>query len=131
MEIDFLLKNIKWTFFATILCAAAILLLGNFSLGLGILAGSFWNLINFYLIIILTQALFPKEGAVNRRKLILLFGVKFPVLYGLGYLILRFSNLSMVGILLGFSLLFLVIVARSVGYFFLIQKQTVTSGGRK
>jgi hypothetical protein len=114
----------------TILCTAVILLLRNFSLGLGVLAGSFWNLVNFYLIIILTQALFPKEGAVNRKKLILLFGVKFPVLYGLGYLILRFSNLSMIGILLGFSLLFLVIVARSMGYF-LVQNQTVTSGGRK
>ena len=130
MEIDFLLKNIKFTFWFTIIGSGILLVLRQFSFGFGLLVGSFWNLVNFWLIIFLTRTLSPGEGVVNRKKIILLLGLKIPVLYGLGYLILRFSNLSLSGILVGFSLLFFVMVVRAAGYF-LNQGQTVTSGGRK
>lgn len=43
--------------------------------------------------------------------------MKFPVLYGLGYVFVRYANASVYGILAGFSLILIVFVLKALGIY--------------
>jgi len=80
----------------------------------GLLVGCLWGVANF---IALTAVLttFVTPGEVNRRRALILAAVKFPVIYGIGYLILRSEWFEPVSLLVGFSLLFMVTLLKALG----------------
>jgi len=81
-----------------------------------IVVGTAWACANLYLIKILVEKLI-RPGGGRRKDAILLGCVKFPLLYGLGYLALRAEALPVLGLLAGFWLPKAVIVLKSLGMF--------------
>ena len=84
-------------------------LLGYAAAGAGVAAGAAWGAANVWAMTGLLKAVTMGEGNGPSRRALLLWGVvKFPLLYGGGYLILRWGRMPVESLLGGFSLLFLV-----------------------
>lgn len=101
----------------TLLLAAACFLVApfryDFSDGLGVALGALWACANLFLIKNLLLSILLTDSR-NFLKFFLLFGVKFPLLYYVGYLLLSNDYLSSISVLIGFSLLFVVIIFKAI-----------------
>ena len=82
--------------------------------GLGILLGTAWGVLNFHFLTELVVAVVTPDE-VRKRRVVLLALIKFPALYGAGYLFLAKSGLPIPMLLMGFSLLFAVAVLKVLG----------------
>jgi len=82
--------------------------------GLGVFCGTAWGIANIHFLAeLIIEATNP--GIVNKKKIALLGIVKFPVLYFAGYILLKYSELSVLSFLIGFTLLFAVAVLKVLG----------------
>ena len=80
----------------------------------GVACGSLWSIANLYLIrFVVERAITP--GEVNWSPLVLALLVKFPLLYVVGYLVLRPSLYPVSAPLVGFLLPFAVLVLKAAG----------------
>lgn len=106
------LKFINEILILTLALAVIGLIIGSlyqgFYDGLGIFLGGCWGGMNLLLIRYLTENLLisPEKHFL---KLICLVGLKFPLLYGFGYILLSFSVLPLYSLLIGFFILLLAI----------------------
>lgn len=113
---EFILKLSKTSFWLTLLLFSFSILYGGLSFATGFLIGALWNIVNLWILarIIAIFLSLSKEGK-RKKKVAFLFVLKFPVLYGLGYLTVRYGGFSAVGLLCGFSLPFTVIIFKALG----------------
>jgi F-type H+-transporting ATPase subunit a len=79
-----------------------------------ILVGTAWACFNLYLIRLLVEKLI-RQGDRRKKDAVILGCVKFPLLYGLGYLALRADALPVLGLLAGFWVPKAIIVLKSLG----------------
>ena len=82
--------------------------------GLGILLGTAWGIANLHFLAKLLLAV-VNPAVVKRKRVVLLAAAKFPVLYGIGYLFLAQSGSPVLALLIGFNLLFAVVVLKVLG----------------
>jgi len=82
--------------------------------GLGFILGAAWGIGNLYLIKRLIELSVRLEGR-DLAAVVILVLVKFPLLYGLGYLILSRSWYPFWAPVIGFSLPLAVIVLKAIG----------------
>jgi len=114
MGLDFINRVIK----TTLLLGALIFIFGSYYFdwvySAGILAGVLWGCANLWFI---RQFIinYITPGDRNSKKLVLFMAIKFPVLYGLGFLILKVGLFPVVSFVIGFSLIFMVILLKAVG----------------
>ena len=114
MDLDFIKRVIKTTLIFTFFIALFPISYYNIHFTFGLVIGSVWNIINFWLIRLVVVGGLSKTP-IKKSKLLLLMLVKFPLLYGLGYLIVRFGKLTAGSLLCGFSLLFVVLILKTLG----------------
>lgn len=81
---------------------------------LAFLSGGIWGMVNLIFITGLIRATI-RPGGVDTPKAVGLAIVKFPLLYGAGYFLLKVPQFEPLHILAGFSLLLIVIVLKVVG----------------
>lgn len=114
---NFIIKSLKIAAVITIIFAPFSLVYFNTSVAIGFTAGAVWNILNVYLLFQASNVLVPSEQADEAKKMMGIIAgiVKFPVLYGLGYVIIKYTGASLYGIIAGFSLIFVVLVLRAVG----------------
>lgn len=123
MGLDFINRVIK----TTLLFGAIVFLFGSYYFdwiySLGIFTGVLWGCANLWFIRQFTVN-YITAGDRDARKLALFALIKFPVLYGLGFLILWLGWFPVVSFVIGFSLIFLVVVFKALG-------MLLTEGGLK
>ncbi len=90
----------------------------SFPSAVGILTGTLWGCLNLFFITSLVTS-FVKTGEKDYTKIWILLLVKFPVLYGLGFLALKINYFEPLSFLIGFSLVLAVIVLKILGRYFL------------
>lgn len=114
---NFIIKSLKIAVVITIILAPFSLVYFSSSVAIGFTAGAVWNILNVYLLFQASNVLVPSEQADETKKMMGIIAgiVKFPVLYGLGYVIIKYTGASLYGIIAGFSLIFVVLVLRAVG----------------
>lgn len=114
---NFIIKSLKIAVVITIILAPFSLVYFSPSVAIGFTAGAVWNILNVYLLFHASNVLVPSEQADEAKKMMGIIAgiVKFPVLYGLGYVIIKYTGASLYGIIAGFSLIFVVLVLRAVG----------------
>jgi len=87
--------------------------------GLALLVGAGWGILNLLLLTKLLEGVvsrsLPGEGGASTRRLVLLALVKFPLLYGGGWLLLKATDLPPGGLVAGFTLLLAVVLLRVLG----------------
>ena len=128
LELQFLYKTLRLTLFLTLLLGAFLFYYYGGSFALGFISGSFWNIVNFSILIGLIRSAF---GAVkpNKLKIIIFFILKFGLLYAGGFAIIKYSHFSLWGILSGFSLLFIVLFLKALGKVFYERSKRIGSSG--
>lgn len=108
---EFLHKAIATTLILALLSSGATLYFVGTEEAISLLFGGIWGSINLYLLKYLLQSLLL-PGSKNYAKIALLAAVKFPLLYVAGYFALAIFGLSPYYSLLGFSLIFLVLILK-------------------
>jgi len=98
----------------------------SFPSAVGIFSGTIWGCLNLFFISGLVTA-FIKVGEKDYTKIWILLLVKFPVLYGLGFLALKLNYFDPLSFLIGFSIVLAVIVLKILGKYLLetLQKQNL------
>lgn len=105
---------------STILAFSAFLAAGfytNFFDAFGILAGTGWGCLNFFFLKKLLQE-WLKIDSRDFLKFYTMIAIKFPLLYLIGYGVLRWKLFPILNLLLGFSLIFIAIFMLGIGTFF-------------
>jgi len=116
MKLDFIQRSIRISTGITILLAPFLFLYLGASQALGFMAGAFWNIINVFLLSRLLKMFVP-SSPFNKKWGAAAGILKFPVLYGAGYVLLRYTNLSPYGIIAGFSLILTVFLLKALGIY--------------
>ena len=116
MDRGFINRSIKAAVIVTLIFSPFVLLYFGRSAFLGFFAGAVWNILNVFLLskilsIVLLQSRKEKIGGIIAAI------IKFPVLYGGGFLILNLIDLSIYGILAGFSIILIVFVLKTLGIY--------------
>lgn len=113
MEVEFIDHIIKVTLMCACLLLAACVLWFETFFGLSLFLGACWACCNlFFLKHLAVKLLHPDKR--DPLQGFFLIGVKFPLLYLAGYGLLTITALSTEGILVGFSLLFGVVLMKSL-----------------
>jgi len=97
-------QSLKATFLLAVIIFLVFLNDGQFYFGLGIFCGAAWGGVNLLLIKQLLEKILL-ASANNSWKSYFLLGVKFPILYFIGYELLSFEHFSAYALMSGFTLL--------------------------
>lgn len=123
MSLEFLKRIWKTTLVVGVIVFAFTAVYYDMMFGWGLLIGCLWGVANFMaLTAVLTSFVTP--GEVNRQRTLILAAIKFPVIYGIGYLILRTHWFEPTALLAGFSLLFMVTLLKALGRSYLKLDET-------
>ena len=114
MGAEYVVRIVKTT--AAVAAVTALFCVTYFSpaAGAGLLAGAAWGCLNLLATSHVVRTLVAPEKPGKLRVLVLSF-VKFPVLYGAGFLLLRAGVFSPESLVSGFSLVLLIIVLKALG----------------
>jgi len=114
MGLDFINRVIK----TTLLLGALVFIFGSYyfdwTYSLGIFTGVLWGCANLWFIREFIVN-YLTTGDRNAGKLALLALIKFPILYGAGFLVLWLGWFPVVSFVAGFSLIFVVVVFKALG----------------
>ncbi len=101
---------------AVVAAVAALFCVTYFSpaAGVGLLAGAAWGCFNLLATAQVVRTLVAPEKSSKLRIVVISF-VKFPLLYGAGFLLLRAGVFPPESLVSGFSLVLLVIVLKALG----------------
>jgi len=109
------LELIKRTYKTTLIVAILVFFYTwgyySFSSAVGILVGTVWGCLNLFFITSLVTS-YIKVGEKDYTKIWILLSIKFPILYGLGFLALKIGYFEPLTFLLGFSLVLTVIILK-------------------
>lgn len=108
MQINFT-RLFKETFALSLGIFLVMLLLGFYGAAFALALGSFWGCANFYVIKKLIISCFTNTWDLSSIAAAIL--VKFPVLYGAGFLILR-ADFPPIPLLFGMSLIFITLLLK-------------------
>jgi CHASE2 domain-containing sensor protein len=118
MGLEFLHRVLRATSVVGILAFAFVAVYYNLNFAWGLLVGCAWGIGNFWALTRIITAV-VRPGEVDRRRVLILAAIKFPVLYVAGYFILRSDWFPPISLLVGFTILFVVIVLKAAGRMFL------------
>lgn len=114
MSLEFLKRIWKTTLVVGVIVFAFTAVYFDMKFAWGLLVGCVWGVANFVVLAAVLTA-FVTPGEVNRNRALILAAIKFPVIYGVGYLILRSDWFEPTALLVGFSLLFMVTLLKALG----------------
>jgi hypothetical protein len=114
MGIEFIYRTIKTSLILVLILFLFVSVYYNFKFALGIFVGCVWGCLNLYFLSNLIVETIKLEK-VNRKKILLIVLMKFPLLYLLGYLLLKVKYFSAIALLAGFTLIFVVIALKALG----------------
>ncbi len=122
MGIDFINRVAKTSFILSLIQFPFTAVYWSFQNASGIFIGCLWGAANILLIkYIITGLLTPKPSSSKRKMLILGF-IKFPLLYGIGFLLLEIGYFSAISLLIGFTIIFLVALLKALGIYLIDNK---------
>ena len=117
MDGDFIKRSLRVSIIITIIVIPLISVYFSGSITLGFMAGSAWNIINLFLLTkLLNMFIMPHE--FSKKWGIAAGIIKFPVLYGIGYIIIRYTNISRYGIMCGISVVLIVMMLKALGLYY-------------
>lgn len=111
---NFIIRSLKTALIVTIIFAPFVQLYFGTYFTLGFITGSVWNIVNVFLLFKVSNVLVPSNESKKTWGLASDM-LKFPVLFGAGYLVIKYTRVSLYGIMIGFSLLLIVFILRAVG----------------
>jgi hypothetical protein len=113
MNLEFIDRIIKTSLLVIIIAFPFAAVYVRLSFAISIILGCLWGCADLFLIkLLITSFLGGRKRGI--LSIILILTAKFPFLYFLGYLLVKWNYLSIYGLLWGFSAIFLVTVLKVV-----------------
>lgn len=114
MGIEFIHRVIKTSLILAFLIFLFVTFYYRFDYASGIFVGCGWGCMNlFFLTNLITETTNLK--GVNKKRVLLLVLLKFPLLYLTGYFLLRINYFPVTSLLVGFTLIFAVVLLKALG----------------
>jgi biotin transporter BioY len=114
MGLEFINRIIRTSLIISALAFLFVAVYRNFSFGLGLFLGTAWGCLNlFFITQTIVEAFSLKKP--DKKKLILILLVKFPLLYSAGYILLRLKYFPVESLLIGFTLIFFITFLKALG----------------
>ncbi len=114
MGIEFIHRVIKTSLIFSFLIFLFVTFYYRFDYASGIFMGCVWSCLNLFFLTNLITETTNLEG-INRKKVLLLVLLKFPLLYLTGYFLLRINYFPVTSLLVGFTLIFAVVLLKALG----------------
>lgn len=105
MELNLINSVLRMVLALALICLIFVSCVYDFKEGLGIFLGGIWGGANLFFIKQLMESILTLSPK-NYLKIYSLFLIKFPLIYGIGYVLIKFDYFSPWSLLIGFSLLF-------------------------
>jgi hypothetical protein len=115
MGVEFIHRVIKTSLVLAALGFLFVTVYYDFEFGGGILASAVWGCLNLLFLTRLITEIFSPGEEISKGKVILIAVVKFPLLYAAGFVLLWTKYFPPVSLVIGFSLLFLVMLLKAMG----------------
>ncbi len=118
MGLEFITRVIKTTALLALVVALCLSIYYDWQYAAGFLVGAAWSLVNLWFIRgLIKEVISPNPARKNVAAIFVL--LKFPLLYVGGYFILASEWFSVASLLIGFSLMFGVIILKVLGRIYL------------
>lgn len=117
MEKDIIKRSIKVSIIVTAIITPFLPIYLSSTFTYGFIAGAAWNILNVFLLFQLVTNLITPDAS-NKGFGVIAGVIKFPILYGLGYAVIKYTNVSLYGILAGFSLILAIFALKALGIFY-------------
>ena len=114
MGIEFIHRVIKTSLIFSFLIFLFVIFYYRFNYASGIFMGCLWGCVNLFFLTNLITETTNLEG-INKKRVLLLVLLKFPLLYLSGYFLLRINYFPVTSLLAGFTLIFVVILLKALG----------------
>lgn len=121
MGLDFINRVAKASVILALIQLPFVTVYIGWHIAVGVLLGAFWGAANLMLIKYIVTGIITPNPKSKKRALIL-GAIKFPLLYGLGYLLLVSEIFTPVSLLAGFTIIFLVAFLKALGRYLLDNK---------
>ncbi len=117
MEKDLIKRSIKASLIVAVIFTPFLYLYTGSNFTYGFIAGAAWNIVNVFLLFHLVTNLITPVAS-NKGFGLIAGVIKFPLLYGAGYAVIRYTDVSLYGILAGFSLILFIFALKALGTFY-------------
>jgi hypothetical protein len=117
MKLEFIESVLKTSLYLSIFCFLAVFFMVGLPEASSIFAGGLWGSLNLFVIKQLCENILIGKYK-EPIKLLFLFGIKCPVLYAIGFGLLKIKYFDFMYLVLGFSLLIVSILVAGVGNLF-------------
>ena len=114
MGIEFIHRVIKTSLILAFLILIFLTFYYRFDYASGIFLGCGWGCLNLFFLTNLITETTNLEG-INKKRVLLLVLLKFPLLYVTGYFLLRINYFPVTSLLVGFTLIFAVVLLKAIG----------------
>jgi hypothetical protein len=114
MGLEFITRVIKTSAIVSLIQLPFVAVYFDYRYGLGILLGCLWGVVNLHFLRSVVVC-YTNLSQRSKRQLLLLLLLKFPLLYLVGYLLLKSSLFPVLSLVVGFTLIFAVIVLKALG----------------
>lgn len=131
MNVEFVTRVIRISVILSILGFLFVAKAFGVQPGLGFLAGAAWSTLSLWLLKLVITNAFAKE--VNKKRILVLFVLKFPVLYLSGFLLVFYGKIHGIGAVAGFSLPLAVCLLKAGGRVWTVKEavsETEAGGNR-
>ena len=128
MGFEFLARTYRATAILTVLAALAAATGWGWAWGAAMVLGSGWSLANLRMLEMLVRARGGERRNPSPARFWALLGLKLPVLYLVGWLLLR-AGLPALGLVAGFGLFFVAVTLRALGAWVVHPEWRARSGG--
>lgn len=113
MNLNFINEVIKLSLILAFISLIIVSFFLDLSYGAGVLIGAIWGVFNLLCIKqVIVNTMTPGEKDV--AKIFIGLGIKFPILYLTGFGLLKISYLPSISLLIGFSLIFFIILIKGL-----------------
>lgn len=114
MDLAFLARVRKMSIITAVIAAVPVATYWGIGMGAAWLAGVAWSLLNLFFIGEVIKNVITAEER-ELIKILVAVVIKFPVLYAIGFLLLWWEQLPVLGLVAGFSWPFLVMILKAIG----------------
>ncbi len=127
MGLEFITRVVKTSVIVSLIQLPFVAIYFDYRYGLGIVLGCLWGVVNLHFLRSVVVCYTNLSGR-SKRQLLLLLLLKFPLLYLVGYLLLKWSLFPVLSLVVGFTLIFAVILLKALGRLLLSLDEFKTEG---
>lgn len=116
MGLDFINRVAKTSIILALIQLPFVTIYVGWQMALAILLGCAWGAANLILIKFIIVGVLSTERK-NKTNILILGAIKFPLLYGIGYILIKVDYFPIIGLVIGFTVIFVVAFLKALSIY--------------